>query len=269
MSTFIQIPNRINQLSKKSKFNEAFTYAAIRSQIKDNTYKASYSEEQLGTLLDVDSRTIRNYIDSLKQNGLILNVDKVFGNGGYAHNSYQFEYLRQDYFILAPEFIADNSISSTLKGVLLFLKTFCIKGTNYIKFSSKSELATLVKVGKNHMPQYLKELESKGIIRFIGNTLHLPNRYFKLSSSDHLSALTYQTIYDYCLSQNVVPPYKDTDTNEIGLIAANFSTTQDLLSALRERCPKLPENVSLSYFTKTLTNKKAETKTRQINNITL
>lgn len=35
MSPFIQIPNRINQLTKKSKLEEIFTYAAIRSQIKD------------------------------------------------------------------------------------------------------------------------------------------------------------------------------------------------------------------------------------------
>ena len=40
MSTFIQIPNRINQLTSKSKLEEIFTYAAIRSQIKDNSCKA-------------------------------------------------------------------------------------------------------------------------------------------------------------------------------------------------------------------------------------
>ena len=34
MSTFIQIPNRINQLTKQSKLEEIFVYAAIRSQIK-------------------------------------------------------------------------------------------------------------------------------------------------------------------------------------------------------------------------------------------
>ena len=36
MSTFIQIPNRINQLTSKSKLEEIFTYAVIRSQIKDS-----------------------------------------------------------------------------------------------------------------------------------------------------------------------------------------------------------------------------------------
>ena len=34
MSTFIQIPNRIKELTNKSKLDEIFTYAAIRSQIK-------------------------------------------------------------------------------------------------------------------------------------------------------------------------------------------------------------------------------------------
>ena len=34
MSPFIQIPNRIKELTNKSKLDEIFTYAAIRSQIK-------------------------------------------------------------------------------------------------------------------------------------------------------------------------------------------------------------------------------------------
>jgi hypothetical protein len=42
MSTFIQIPNRINQLTKKSKLEEIFTYAAIRSQIKGSDLLAAF-----------------------------------------------------------------------------------------------------------------------------------------------------------------------------------------------------------------------------------
>ena len=60
--------------------------------------------------------------------------------------------------------------------------------------------------------------------------------------------------------QDVVPPYKDTDTNDIGLIAAEFPEPEMLLSKLKERCPQLPQNVSMNYFTETLRNQRAATK---------
>lgn len=76
MSTFIQIPNRINQLTSKSKLEEIFTYAAIRSQIKDSNLEAAYPQNQLAELVGVHERTIRNYIDTLEKSGLILDITK-------------------------------------------------------------------------------------------------------------------------------------------------------------------------------------------------
>ena len=105
----------------------------------------------------------------------------------------------------------------------------------------------------------MEELEAKGFIRYIGDTLHIPQKFFKLFLKDDTYNLLYKTIYDYCLSQDVVPPYKDTDTNDIGLIAAEFPEPDLLLSILRERCPKLPLKPSMNYFTKTLRNKRAVT----------
>ena len=76
MSTFIQIPNRINQLTKRSKLEEIFTYAAIRSQIKDDNLLAAFPQNQLTELVGVHERTIRNYIDTLEKSGLILDITK-------------------------------------------------------------------------------------------------------------------------------------------------------------------------------------------------
>ena len=149
MSTFIQIPNRINQLMKRSKLNEIFIYAAIRSQIKDNTYKAAYPQEQLAELIHKDERTIRNYIKELEDLSLIKNTEKQFGKGEYAHNVYQFDYLKDDYFILSPDFITVNRISSKLKGLMMLIKTYCINGTNYLQFTSKAKLSELLHIGKN------------------------------------------------------------------------------------------------------------------------
>ena len=44
------------------------------------------------------------------------------------------------------------------------------------------------------------------------------------------------------------------------MIAAHYTTPDELLSALKKRCPKLPKIVSMTYFTKMLRNKRAETK---------
>ena len=136
MSTFIQIPNRINQLTKRSKLEEIFTYAAIRSQL-DNTYKASFPQNQLAELVSVDERSIRNYIDTLEKFGLIIYTTKKHETGEYAHNVYQFDYLEEEYFIMNPDLIIEESISAKLKGLLMLIKSNCIKGTNYLQFNSK------------------------------------------------------------------------------------------------------------------------------------
>ena len=106
----------------------------------------------------------------------------------------------------------------------------------------------------------MRELESKGFIKYIGKTLHVPQKFFKLFLNDNIHNLLYKTIYDYCLMQDVVPPYKDKDTYDIGLLIEKFATPDELLSKLKERCPQLPQNVSMAYFTETLTNKRAITK---------
>ena len=137
MSTFIQIPNRINQLPKRSKLEEIFTYAAIRSQIKDESYKAIMLKDELAELIGVNVRTIYNHVDILEKSGLILDITKQHGTGEYSHNVYQFDYLKDEYFIMNPDLIHEESISAKLKGLLMLIKTNCIKGTNYLQFKSK------------------------------------------------------------------------------------------------------------------------------------
>ena len=137
MSTFIQIPNRINQLTKKSKLEEIFTYAAIRSQIKDSSYKAIMLKNQLAELVGVNERTIYNYTDTLEKSGLILDITKQHGIGEYSHNVYHFDYLSKEYFAINPSLITEQSISAKLKGLLMLIKANCIKGTNYLQFNSK------------------------------------------------------------------------------------------------------------------------------------
>ena len=137
MSTFIQIPNRINQLPKRSKLEEIFTYAVIRSQIKNESYKAIMLKDELAELIGVNVRTIYNHVDILEKSGLILDITKQHGTGEYSHNVYQFDYLKDEYFIMNPDLIHEESISAKLKGLLMLIKANCIKGTNYLQFNSK------------------------------------------------------------------------------------------------------------------------------------
>ena len=137
MSRFIQIPNKINQLTKRSKLEEIFTYAAIRSQIKDNSYKAIMLQNQLAKLMNVTDRCIRNYTDTLEKSGLIRYTTKQHAKGEYAHNVYKLDKLEEEYFIMNPDLIHEESISAKLKGLLMLIKANCVKGTNYLEFKSK------------------------------------------------------------------------------------------------------------------------------------
>lgn len=162
--------------------------------------------------------------------------------------------------MMNPKIIAEDCITPKLKGLLMLIKTYCIKGTNCLPVNSKEHLAKMLHVGKNQITSYLRELETKGLIRAIDKTLILSKEYFYLSIKDELYNQLYETLYDYCLRQDVVPPYKDTDTHDIGMIATAFPAPDLLLTALQERCPHLPQKVSMAYFTQLLRNKRAITK---------
>ena len=206
-------------------------------------------------------RSIRNYTDTLENSGLIKEIRKMHGTGEYAHNVYYFDELKEEYFNINPKLITEESISPKLKGLLMLMQSYSIKGTNCLPFSSKKHLAEeVLHIGKNQLSTYLKELEAKKFIRIIDKTLILSKEYFYLHINDTIQNRLYETIYDYCLSKNVVPPFKDIDTNDIGMIAAHYTTPNELLSALKKRCPKLPKIVSMTYFTEMLRNKRAETK---------
>lgn len=261
MSNFIQIPNLILNLEKKSKFEEAIVYATIRNEIKDNTLKTSCSEKSLAGLLNCSERTINNYVATLKQTGLLKIAQLKQGLSDYPYNIYQFDYLSKDYFIVLPPFIYDNNISVKLKGLLLFIKANCWKGTNFIRFNGKTtDLAQMLGVGKNNISGYLDELESKGHIRFIGKSLHIINTNFPLSMKEDMWNNTYQIIYDFCLSHDRIPPIKNVDRKgndkSLSWIVTEYMEDYDRLkSTLNNRCKNLPENLTLEYFSQALVNR--------------
>ena len=274
MSSYIQIPNSITtKLTKRSKQEEALVYALIRNQIKDNSFKASFSQSRLVdyfveencTLTDLQreyrERTINTYVSTLKDVRLLNVIDKKKGGSDHRYNVYKFDYLKEEYFYLLPPFLEDKNISPKLKGLLLFIKANCLKGTNYLTFNKKEELHKLLHVGKNQLLADLKELESKGYIRYIGKSLHIINENFLLFWDQDMDNITYKIIYDFCLGHDKVPPTKRVDGRNKDkalswIVGAYTDDYERLRNDLNERCKNLPENLSLEYFCQVLRNKK-------------
>lgn len=275
MSKFIQIPNEICNLTKKSKLYEAIVYATIRNEIKDNTLKASYSEKALAELLNCTERTINSYISTLKQSGLFNVVQLKQGQNTHPYNVYQFNKLFKDYFIVLPPFINDSNISPRLKGLLMFIKANCWKGTNFIRFSGKTtDLPKTLGIGKNKITGYLNELEQKRYIRFIGKSLHIIDKNFPLSIEEDMWNNTYQIIYDFCLSHDRIPPIKNVDRERhdksLSWIVTEYMEDYDRLkSTLNNRCKNLPENLTLEYFSQALVNRHPDKESKHTLNIIL
>ena len=136
-----------------------------------------------------------------------------------------------------------------------------MKGTNYLTFNKKEELHKLLHVGRNQLLADLKELESKGYIRYIGNSLHVINENFPLFIDQDMDNITYKIIYDFCLEHDRVPPTKRVDgrgkDKSLSWIVGAYTDDYERLgNDLNERCKNLPENLSLEYFCQVLRNKK-------------
>jgi hypothetical protein len=193
---------------------------------------------------------------------LLDEIDKKKGGSDHRYNVYKFDYLKEEYFYLLPPFLEDKNISPKLKGLLLFIKANCLKGTNYLYYNGiTTDLANTLKVGRNQIKGYLAELCAKGYIRYIGKSIHIINENFLLFWDQDVDNITYKIIYDFCLEHDRVPPIKRVDGRGkdktlswiVGAYTDDFERLRD---ALNERCKNLPENLSLEYFCQVLRNKK-------------
>ncbi len=275
MSTYIQIPNSITQLTKRCKHEEAFVYAIIRNEIKDKSLKASIPEKQIADIMKMSERTVNSYVSDLKNVELLVEPERKQGKSEYPYNVYQFNELNKDYFVVLPPFLDDINISPKLKGLLLFIKANCWSGTNYIRFNGvTTDLAEKLGVGKNQIKSNLAELESIGYIRFIGKSLHIINENFPLSIKNDMWNDTYQIIYNYCLEHNSVPPIKikgkKRKDENLSWIVCEYQDDYDRLrNTLSERCKKLPEELSLEYFCQILCNKRPKKEEKTNTPVTL
>ena len=256
MSKFIQVPNEIvTKLTSRSKHKEAFVYAAIRSQIKDKYRTASYPMAELGKLCNVDERTIFNYITKLEDVKLFRLISKKIGSGDHRYNVYEFPELNDNYMILDPAFIKDDSLSAEQKGIMLFIKANCNNGTNHFYFKSMAELKSMVGIGKNST--IIRDLATKGYIRIIDKAIIIISDAFPLYLNEKPKNCIYWQIYKYCLSKGVVPPLKDKKC--LWYLAFKYTNKEkELEEDLMNKCKNLPDDISLRYFCKALLNQMPE-----------
>lgn len=261
MSTFIKMPFNLKELNTRSKFKEIYTYFLIKDQIKDNNLMASISEEELAREIGVSKVAISNYLTNLKPYFKGITKKKVEKQNHY-YNVYHFNNLTNGFSIIFHSLKDDDRITAEQKGILIKIKLVCEKGTNFIKFGNRTELAKLIGINTKQFAAKLKPLLDKGYLHYIDNSLQLNPTYFPLAlkmdnTHEGISNYVYAVIYQYCLYKHVCPPLRD--SKAISYLMAKYPNKDDSLKeALVKRCPSLPKNVSLDYFVKALRDKKVD-----------
>lgn len=250
---YIKLPIKLLELNNQ--FKELYTYYLIKSKIHDSSNAVCISETRLMQDIGVCHATMMKYIKELKPYFSSV-TKKIPEDCIYYCNVYHFNQITRDY-ITALGTLRDNTeLSPEQKGILLKVKMMCLKDTNFLKYSSRAELIEMLCIPKNKVHNVLKELEDKGYICFIGNSLHVSPIFFPLSIyGDETVNHIYKVIYNYCLIKRVCPPIKDNEALDI--LKKKFPNTDDtLLNTLTQRCASLPKSVSLDYFVKAIEDKK-------------
>ena len=231
----------------------------IRNQInkdRDTINAKEKTKLKYGEALNLDEKTIYTYIKDLYEAGLISGIGKEWGID-HRYNVYHFPKINGDNYIVLPSLIDDTNPTIEEKGVMLFIKANCYKGTNHFHFKNMTELKVKIGVGKNST--VIKDLEVKGYIRIIDNAIIIINDAFPIYLNENPENSIYDTIYNYCLYKGVVPPMKDIDSMCLFYLKTKYidghtGLKEDLLN----KCKNLPSDVSLNYFCKALLNKMPE-----------
>jgi hypothetical protein len=134
---------------------------------------------------------------------------------------------------------------------MFFIKANCDKGTNHFHFKSMAELKAKIGVGKNS--NAIKDLQSMGYVRIIGNAIIITCNAFPLYLNGKPEDYIYETIYKYCLYKGIIPPIKN--SKSLFLLKTKYVDGKTgLVEDLLNKCKNLPNEVSLDYFSKALVN---------------
>lgn len=256
-------------LEERTKLNLVYLYGLLRTNIFKtekigNTciYKAHINEDKLAKQTGVSERTIRSYIKVLKDNGYINDIRKVPIQNSYYYNEYEFPELKE-YGVVLPELLYKSDITSSDKGLLILLKLNCQVCTNVIEYTSNSALAKSLGITRQTLTKKLNDLAEKKYVIFREGWLYLPQIYFPLYVIENGYNLTYKAIYDYCIVNNCVPPFKrqsklyksDSDLYAIYKDCEKYAADNNLdfgykliVDRLKDKFPNLPDKINFGYL---------------------
>lgn len=260
MSTFIQIPSNLKKIESRSKFLELYTYLLIRNQIKVD-YKASISESEIAKTLGCAEISVKRYISNLKE--YFSGISLYHRDNNYPYNVYHFSKLEKDFSIILPSLITDDELTPEEKGILIKIKLCCEKGTNYIKFNTKTDLINIIGISKNLINKKIGALIEKGYLKYIDNTLNITSEHFPLSLNLDGNSVSvsknraYEMIYNHCVKNNVVPPLRE--TKALNYIISEYPEVDlKFYNDLQNKFKNMPSEISLDYFVKGLRNLKVQ-----------
>lgn len=285
MSLFTKIPNQtIKDLAIKEKpkerhkLNQIYTYCHIMHNISGKANSAICCEIKIAKhfinsnnksfdwnspkgdyYVDNQRRSITNYIKYLKSKNLFKEIKKERYEDHY-ENRYFFVEPNDGYSIIWKDFYEDESIPTEHKGLLILLNTLCLNGTNHFYYKSYEDIAkNELHMDSDLFRKMVKDLKDMNQIIEIDKCIIIINENFRLYTDEtRYENIIYGTIYQFCIEKGVVPPCKNETQMKNFSIIEGKRTDEGFMALLHSRFPKLPKEVTLSYFAQGLQGIHAE-----------
>lgn len=173
MEQYTTVTRRINEITGNNKLIDAVVYTYIKSRINYRTYIAdTVTEQEMSYHLRLSIDTIENVVPRISKHPFLF--DKVEQDeekkiGSYkTYNKYYLVKDNENFFYLYNTFFNDSlNIANAVdrckvKGLLLLIKSVCIKETNkyisdrpYKGRFNKSELARKLGIDTDTLTKYL------------------------------------------------------------------------------------------------------------------
>lgn len=267
MEHYTTITRNINKIDGNNKLIDALVYAYIKARMNYSTYISEVTEKEIAAKLNTPLRTIVSCVSRLKKNRLLISkVDEnaVIDKGYKTYNKYHIAKENDNYYFIYNSLfkanigIYNNTDACKVKGLLLLIKSVCLKETNkYISSKpykgsiNRTELANLIGLDNKTLNKYLEIAIEAKQIKLIDNGLLILNKSIvpdfveaeQSNTSKPIYTKIFHLIYYWCITNNIVPPNRNDTiikkngkvyrTNELlSRIAGKYSITKEDIQEL-------------------------------------
>lgn len=267
MEHYTTLTRNINNIDGNNKLIDALVYAYLKSRMNYSTYISEVTEKEIAAKLGIPLRTIVSCVSRLKKNRLLISKvdeDAVIDKGYKTYNKYHITKENDNYYFIYNSLFKDNigidnnTDACKVKGLLLLIKSVCLKETNkyisnkpYKGSINKTELANLIGLDNKTLNKYLEIAIEAKQIKLIDNGLLILNKSIvpdfveaeQSNTSKPIYTKIFHLIYYWCIANNIVPPNRNDTiikkngkvyrTNELlSRIAGKYSITKEDIQEL-------------------------------------